>query len=269
MDSSDRLDATGLDAAALKPSECDVARATELDVDRVAIDYEGHDHVPDAETLRRLAAERDVLLTTPVRADGYDPLGDDGLLAAIPDGVRRVLVAGHPAYLTETERSRAIAPRLGAARQTAPDAWVGTEGVERVALAAGGTQYELLSRSTEREVRGLRAAGFTGEVALYAPTVLTDDEDAVLDAVGAYAARRATVARALPDDPVTDASATGRTREVLSQAVRDYALVGTPETVGERVAALREAGVDTVVGYPARGIEEFVPVGQRPAASDD
>jgi alkanesulfonate monooxygenase SsuD/methylene tetrahydromethanopterin reductase-like flavin-dependent oxidoreductase (luciferase family) len=77
------------------------------------------------------------------------------------------------------------------------------------------------------------------------------------------------VARALPDDPVTDASATGRTREVLSQAVRDYALVGTPETVGERVAALREAGVDTVVGYPARGIEEFVPVGQRPAASDD
>ena len=66
------------------------------------------------------------------------------------------------------------------------------------------------------------------------------------------------MARALPDDPVTDASATGRTREVLSKAVRDYALVGTPETVGDRVDRLHEVGVDTVVGYPARGIEEFL-----------
>lgn len=111
-------------------------------------------------------------------------------------------------------------------------------------------------------MRALRAAGFDGEVAVYAPTVLTDDEDAVLDAVGAYVARRRPVARALPDaqdgSPPTDATATGRTREVLSAAARDFALVGSPETVRERVADLREVGVDHVVGYPARGIDEFL-----------
>jgi len=83
--------------------------------------------------------------------------------------------------------------------------------------------------------------------------------------VGAYVARRRPVARALPDGdgdgsgddpdtaPPTDASATGRTREVLSAAARDFALVGSPETVRERVDALREAGVDHVVGYPPAG----------------
>ena len=251
------LSRTGIDVAALKPLECDVRRAAELPLSAVAIDYEGRDHLPDAETLRTLADEMDVRLTTPVRADGFDPLGDDSL-AALPAGVRRVLVAGHPAYLSAEERARAVAPRLGAARERYPDAWVGTEGVERVALAAGGTQYELLSRTTERDLRALRTAGFEGDVALYAPAVLTDDEDAVLDAVGAYAARRGPVASALPDDAHVDARAAGRAREVLSRAVRDYALVGSPEAVGDRVAALKAAGADTVVGYPARGVEEFL-----------
>ncbi|ELZ37414.1 hypothetical protein C471_13046 [Halorubrum saccharovorum DSM 1137] len=261
---------TGIDAAALKPAECDVSRAVDLPVDRVAIDYEGREHLPDAETLGRLADETELYVTTPVRADGFDPLGDDSLLDRIPDAARRVLVAGHGAYLSDKEASRAVASRLGAARRDAPDAWVGTEGVERVALAAGGTQFELLSRSTDRDVRALRAAGFDGEVAVYAPTVLTDDEDAVLDAVGAYVSRRRPVARALPDGngsgggdgsdaaPPTDASATGRAREVLSAAARDFALVGSPETVRERVDDLREVGVDHVVGYPARGIDEFL-----------
>ncbi|MEF8779288.1 MAG: luciferase [Haloferacaceae archaeon] len=247
----------GLDAVALKPAECDVRRGLDVPLEAVAIDYEGPEHVPSASALADLAADRDVRLTTPVRADGYDPLGDDDRLAEIPAGVGRVLVAGHPAYLSETERSRPVAPRFAAARRDAPDAWVGTEGVERLALAAGGTQYELLSRSSERDLAALRAAGFDGEIAVYAPTVLTDREDAVLDAVGAYAARRKPVARALPDGAATDASATGRAREVLSAAVRDYALVGAPETVRDRVDALREAGADVVVGYPARGIEEF------------
>lgn len=255
----------GIDAVALKPAECDVARAVDLPVDRVTIDYEGREHLPAAATLDRLAAETDLYVTTPVRADGFDPLGDDSLLARVPDGARRVLVAGHGAYLSEEESSRAVAPRLGAARRESPDAWVGTEGVERVALAAGGTQFELLSRSTDRDVRALRAAGFDGEIAVYAPTVLTDDEDAVLDAVGAYVARRRPVARALPDapdaangSPPTDATATGRTREVLSAAARDFALVGSPGAVRDRVDALRGAGVDHVVGYPARGIGEFL-----------
>jgi alkanesulfonate monooxygenase SsuD/methylene tetrahydromethanopterin reductase-like flavin-dependent oxidoreductase (luciferase family) len=94
-------------------------------------------------------------------------------------------------------------------------------------------------------------------VSVYAPTVLTDDEDDVLDAVGAYAARRGPVARALPDGAATDASATGRAREVLSAAVRDFALVGTPDDVRRQVAALKDAGADYVVGYPARGLAEF------------
>ncbi|MBP1923091.1 hypothetical protein J2751_002128 [Halorubrum alkaliphilum] len=263
----------GIDAAAIKPAECDVSRAADLPVDRVAIDYEGREHLPDAGTLSAIAAETTLYVTTPVRADGFDPLGDDSLLDRIPADARRVLVAGHGAYLDEAESSRAVAPRLGAARKSAPDAWVGTEGVERVALAAGGTQFELLSRSTDRDVRALRAAGFDGEIALYAPTVLTDDEDAVLDAVGDYVARRRPVARALKRDEesestndgsgseesdTTDATATGRTREVLSKAARDFALVGPPDTVRDRVADLREAGVDHVVGYPARGLDEFL-----------
>ncbi len=188
----------GIDAAALKPAECDVSRAVDLPVDSVAIDYEGREHFPDAATLEAIAAEKSLYVTTPVRADGFDPLGDDSLLDRIPDRARRLLVAGHGAYLDESEASRAIAPRFGAARKAAPDAWIGTEGVERLALAAGGTQYELLSRSTDRDARALRAAGFDGEIAVYAPTVLTDDEDAVLEAVGAYVSRRRPVARALP-----------------------------------------------------------------------
>jgi len=274
-DEADRADTAvaraGIDAAAIKPAECDVSRAADLPVDRVAIDYEGREHLPDAGTLAALAAETTLYVTTPVRADGFDPLGDDSLLDRLPADARRVLVAGHGAYLDESESGKAVAPRFGAARESAPDAWVGTEGVERVALAAGGTQFELLSRSTERDVRALRAAGFDGEIVLYAPTVLTDDEDAVLDAVGDYVARRRPVARALdrgsgtgsgPADggsgsDATDATATGRTREILLKAARDFALVGPPDTVRDRVADLREAGVDHVVGYPARGLDEF------------
>ncbi|AUV81032.1 luciferase [Salinigranum rubrum] len=248
---------TGLDALALKPAECDVRRALDVPLPTVAIDYEGRESLPDSEVLARLAAEKTVRLTIPVRADGFDPLGDDSRWASIPERVERVLVAGHGAYLSDDEKKRAVAPRLRAARERAPGAWVGTEGIERIALAAGGTQYELLSRSTKRDVRALRAAGFDGQVALYAPTVLTDDEDVVLDAVGSYAARRRPVARALPDGASVDATAAGRAREVLSAAVRDYALVGAPDVVREQVRELREVGVDIVVGYPARGVDEF------------
>ncbi|AXR79149.1 DUF7388 family protein [Natrarchaeobaculum sulfurireducens] len=247
-----------LDAVALKPAECDVSRGQSIPVETIAIDYEGPEHLPDTETLETLAADTEVLVTTPVRADGFDPLGDDSLLEVLPESVGRVLVAGHPAYLTDEERRRAVAPRLGAALETDPDAWVGTESVERIAMATGATQYDLLSRSTERELTALRQAGFDGEVAVYAPTVLTDDEDAILDAVGDYVSRRRPVATALPDDATTDSSATGRAREVLLAAADDYALVGAEIDVAARTAALREAGATTVVGYPARGLEAFL-----------
>lgn len=263
---------TGIDAVALKPTECDVSDAHALPIDRVVIDYEGREHLPDQETLIRLARHHEVKLTTPIRANGFDPLGDDSLARDLPANVDRVFVAGHRAYLDESEASRAIAPRLGAAVQQSTDAWVGTEGIERAALATGATQFELLSRTTERDVRTIRAAGFEGGIAVYAPTVLTDDEDAVLDAVGAYASRRKPVRDALAkasdtdsateqtvatDGIATDGSADGRTREILSAAARDYALVGTPDEVREQVETLREAGVDTVVGYPAQGLDAF------------
>ncbi len=248
------LATTGIDAVAIKPAETDLSRAAALDHD-VIVDYEGVEHLPDADALADLASDRSVRVTVPVRADGFDLFGDDGRWDWVPEGVGRILVAGHPAYLTETEQSRAVAPRFGAARERDPEAWVGTENIERMALAAGGTQFELLGRSTERDFHGLRAAGFSGSLAVYAPTVVTDDEDAILDAVGAYAARRKPVREALPDGAPTDATAEGRAREVLARAVEDYALVGDAATVARRVEALREAGADTVVGYPARGID--------------
>lgn len=250
---------TGLDGVALKPTECDVTVAADLPFDVVCLDYEGREALPDPDTLRALAEGVDLRVTTPVRADGFDPRGDDSLVATLPDAAKRVLVAGHGAYLTDDERRRAIAPRLGdavdAVRAAGGTPWVGTEGIERIALAAGGVQYDLLSRTTDRDLRALRAAGFEGETAVYAPVVPVDDEDAVLDAVGAYTARRNPVREALPDGAETDSAATGRAREVLSKAVRDFALVGDPDTVGERVANLREAGADYVIGYPAAGVD--------------
>jgi hypothetical protein len=251
----------GVDAVALKPAETDYRRIPELHeaLDTVVIDYEGHEHLPEFDAVADLAnGDREVRLTTPVRADGFDPLGDDSLATELPEHVGRVVVAGHGAYLSEAEAERAVAPRFGAAVTADADAWVGTEGVERAALATGATQFELLARQTERAVRSLRAAGYDGEIAVYAPTVLSDDENEILDAVGAYTARRKPVARALPDGAAADGTADGRAREVLSKAVRDYALVGDEETVRERVEALREAGVDTVVAYPAAGIDAFL-----------
>jgi len=263
----DSIETTGLDGVVYKPTEADPKSVAQLPFELVCVDYEGRESFPSAATLSSLAADHRLRVTTPVRADGFDPLGDDGLVDRLPAAAGRVLVAGHGAYLDETEQSRAVAPRLGAAVEAARTAtettgqshepWVGTESVERVALAAGGVQYELLSRRTAADLRGLRAAGFDGRVAVYAPTVPSTDEDTILNAVGAYAARRGPVRRALPDGAATDASATGRAREVLEQAVRDYALVGSLSTIREQVDELNSAGADLVVGYPAAGVETF------------
>jgi len=252
--SDGRLAAAGIDAVALKPSEMDLSLAQKLPVDTLTVDYEGREHVPAPDRLGDLAGSFDCRLTAPVRADGFDPLGDTDLRSAAPDDLGEVLVAGHGAYLTDEEQRRAVAPRLRAAAEAAADPWVGTEGVERLALAVGGTQFELLSATTERDVRALRAAGFDGEIALYAPAVLTDDEDAILDAVGDYTARRGPVRRSLPDDASTDSAATGGLRDRLLAACRDFAIVGSPATVGERIDDLSAAGVDQVVAYPARGL---------------
>lgn len=272
MTETDELASVDLDGIALKPAETSIGRATELDVDRVLIDYEGPTHVPETRVLTTLAADTAVRVTAPIRADGFDPLGDSTVAERLPTGVKQVLVAGNPAYLTETERRRAIAPRLQAARNRVPDAWVGTEGIERLALAAGGTQFELLSRTTERDLKSLRTAGFDDELAVYAPVVLTDDEDSILDALGEYVARRKSVASVLADTVTdqstsqalaadgiaTDSTAVERVREILLNASHEFALVGTAETVNARTNELREAGVDVVVGYLARGIERYL-----------
>ena len=253
-----RLTNVGIDAVALKPSEVDVERARELDVQTVTIDYEGHEHVPAPAVFERLAEVLDVRATVPVRADGFDPLGDDSVRSSLPSSIGEVLVAGHPAYLQRDERKRAIAPRLSAAVEGTDDPWIGTEGIERIALAAGGTQFELLSKSTIRDVRALRVAGFDGPIAVYAPTVLTDDEDVVLDSVGAYTARRRPVRARLPDDCPHDSAIDGDARETLLEACVEYALAGTPEVVSNRVDVLREAGVDYIVAYPARGLDPLL-----------
>jgi hypothetical protein len=253
------LAATGIGTVALKPAEHDLRRAFDLpDGTGVVFDWEGEKHLPDAGFLAELAAERPVRVTAPVRCDGFDPLGDDSIDAGLPDAVGRVLVAGHGAYLDEGERRRRVAPRLAAAAEAHPEPWVGTQGIERLALATGATQFELLERTTERDVEDLRTAGFAGELALYAPAVLTDDEDEILDALGEYVARRGPVERALPGGAPTDADATGRAREVLLAAADDYALVGNTAAVAERVETFRTAGVDRVVAYPARGLGDVL-----------
>ena len=249
------LSDVGIDAVALKPSEVDLARAHGLAVETLTVDYEGRDHHPDPDVFADLAEQFDVRVTVPIRADGFDPFGDNSLRSSLPSEVDEVLVAGNPAYLTDTERKRAIAPRLEAARAETSDPWVGTEGIERIALAVGGTQFDLLSESTHRDVRALRAAGFEDELAVYAPTVLSADDDAVLDAVGPYAARRRRVRTNLPENTPRDSSIRGRARETLLAACHEYALVGDVDEITDRVDRLHEAGVDHVVSYPARGLD--------------
>ena len=46
----------GIDAVALKPAEVDVERAVDLDVDTLAVDYEGREHLPSPETLAARSA---------------------------------------------------------------------------------------------------------------------------------------------------------------------------------------------------------------------
>lgn len=248
----------GFDAIALKPAECDVSDL-DLAVDTVVIDYEGREHLPSADALRTLTDRGAVYLTTPVRAEGFDPLGDSSLVEWIPEGIGRVFVAGHSAYLSDTEQRRAVAPRLRSALDSAstPTPWVGTQGIERLALAAGGVQYELLTRKTHKSVRALRAAGYEGSVAVYAPTVVSSDNDEILDAVGGYVARRQVVREALAEhtaDPPTDRRASGAVRDRLLTAAREFALVGDREVIRQRISSLHDAGVDTVVGYPAAGL---------------
>jgi len=248
------LSTVGFDAVALKPTEVDIDHAFSLTVETITIDYEGNEHVPGPEELRDLADSFAVRLAIPVRADGFDPLGDDHLAQEVPADISRVLVAGNGAYLSEAEQQRAITPRLKASATSSDDPWIGTEGIERIALALGGTQFELLSSATKNEVSALRTAGYDGEIAVYAPTVLSGDPDTILDALGSYAGRRHTVRQRLSNSVSLDSSISGEDRQTLLAACRAYALTGSPDVVAKQVESLHKSGVDYVVGYPARGL---------------
>ncbi len=247
------------DGLALKPTATELPALTDrsFDVDRLVIDFEGHEHVPERAVLDALAQHHEVFLTTPVRADGFDPLGDHSIVEELPSHIGRVVVAGHPAYLDSTETARAIAPRLRdavAADSSTHRSWIGTESVERIAMAIGGVQYELLSKSTAPTVRALRSAGYDAPIAVYAPTVLSDDDDVVLDALGEYVARRKPVRAALRalDRPYnTDSTATGEARSILRTATNQFGIAGDRNAVAERIESLRASGVTEVICHPA------------------
>lgn len=244
----------GFDAIAIKPGESELSNLRHVQSTTVVIDFDGAAHVPTPATLDRLDARHELRVTAPVRVEGFDPLGDHRCLERYPDTVEYAFVAGHPAYLDDRARRRPIAPRLGEAVRRYPEAWVGTEGIERIALATGATQYELLSATTRRHVRALRSAGFDGGIVVYAPTIISDEEDVALDAIGEYVARRKPVSRRLPAGAREDGTSSGRARRILLEAIDDHAIVGQPATVASTIQELRDVGVDMVVGYPAAGV---------------
>lgn len=246
MQASSQLDMAGFDGIAVKPAQQPIESVDVSAVDTVVVDFEGHDHLPQPGRLAPLAETTSVVLTTPIRADGFDPIGDDHRLADYATIADFAVVAGNGSYLLPHERRRSIAPRLAAALTAYPDSWVGTEGIERLALATGAIQYELLSARTLSAVRGLRAAGFDGELAVYAPTTITDDRDGALAVLEPYLRRRRPVRQAL------DAMGSGSNEEaILDAALDDYAIVGDTERVRERIQSLKAAGVTSVIGYPA------------------
>lgn len=241
MHAASRVATAGFDGIVIKPATQSLA-GLDPEVGHVLIDYEGPEHLPTPAALERLDDDIEVRLTAPVRVDGFDPHGADHLFERYGDDVSFALVAGNPAYLDHDAARRAVTPRLADALEAHPDAWVGTEGIERIALATGATQYELLSPRTERQLRALRTAGFEGDIAVYAPTAITDDDEAALAALEGYLRRRRSVRQSL--------SETTDTEEVLRSAMDDYAIVGDPNTARARIDALRSAGATKVVGHP-------------------
>lgn len=239
-----KLADAGFDGIAIKPASQTIDLCSP-ETDRVVIDYEGETHLPSPAIVDDLVDKTEVVLTAPVRADGFDPLGDDSRLTSYDAEVGFAFVPGNGAYLDDRARSRAIAPRLAAALDRQPDAWVGTEGIERLALATGATQYELLAPRTGAALDALRTAGFDGSFVVYAPTVLTADRERALDALAGYLRRRRSVKRSL-----SDASTASARRDILLDAMDAYAIVGDRQAAIERIDALKAAGASAVIGHP-------------------
>lgn len=244
-----RLNRVGFDGIAIKPKERSLTSIEPSQIDRLVFDFEGMEHLPTPMTIQQLAEETEVILTAPVRHDGFDPLGDDDWFTRFEPFAKFAIVAGNRAYLDTVASKRAIAPRIGAARTRFPDAWIGTEGIERLALATGATQYELLSGGSEQVINGLRAAGFEGTIAIYAPTMITEDRTAALNQLAGYLKRRKPVARVIE----AQAGNVEETGEVLDRVLDQYALVGPPATIEQRIVELKTAGADLLIAYPVGG----------------
>ncbi|MFB6254804.1 MAG: luciferase [Halobacteriaceae archaeon] len=242
-----------LDGIAIKPSETDISHLSNSPFDQIIIDYEGMDVLPDRREIEELADEKTVHLTTPVRASSFDPIADRGSRMKVPSTINRIFVAGNPKYLTESEQNKTIQPRIVTATDRHPFAWVGTEGIERIALATGNPQFELLSPTTESNILHLRACGVEVDINVYAPAVIDSSKDRILDTLGEYVARRSEVRKALPANSSLDGSATGKTRRILLQAINNYALVGDVDAINQQITKLYEIGVSNVIIYPAGG----------------
>lgn len=249
-----KLHAAGVDGLALKPTQYDLCAVPSSPVETLVIDYEGRGAFPDSSVLMQLATEYELYVTTPVRADGFDPLGDDSYLDRIPSSAKRVLVAGNPAYLTDDEQQRKISPRLKKARQSDPSAWIGTEGIEPLANRLGGTHFELLGPALDDRISQRRDDSAIDQVAVYAPMVITDDADQKIAALGEYVSRRDSVRSEIPEVRSVVDMARGRIRKELLEAIDQYALAGSIETIHRRITDFHANGVDQVIVYPATNI---------------
>lgn len=253
MTQLETIESVGFDALAVKPSHTDPSRVTSSPFDRFIIDFEGTEYYPSVSLIRDLQASTNVRLTIPVRVNGFDPLGNRDYLDALPPETKMVLVAGNPAYLSQAELSRRIAPRIGEVASEFADVWVGTEGIPLIALATDATQFFLLSPESRNTVKTIRAAGYAGTIAVYAPTVISDDQNTILDAIGPYTARRDRVRRELNrPDSITDLDSNDR--EILVRAIQEYALTGSVPEINEQIQSLKNQGIDTVVSYLPTGI---------------
>lgn len=253
MTQLETIEAVGFDALAVKPSHTDPSRVKSSPFDRFIIDFEGTEHYPSVSLIRELQASTNVRLTIPVRVDGFDPLGNRDYLDVLPQETKVVLVAGNPAYLSQAELNRRIAPRIGEVASEFTDVWVGTEGIPLIALATDATQFFLLSPESRNTVKAIRSAGYEGTIAVYAPTVISDDRNTILDAIGPYTARRDRVRRELKHpDSITDLDSGDR--KVLLRAIQEFALTGSVPEINEQIQSLKNQGIDTVVSYLPTGI---------------
>lgn len=241
----------GFDAIAVKPSHTNLSRVTSSPIDTVVIDFDGREHFPSNTTILELQETTDTRVTIPIRVDGFDPLGDREYLDSLPTETKVVLVAGNPAYLTEEELHRSIAPRLGTAVDEFSNAWIGTEGIPLIALATTAPLFFLLSPESKHTIQKIRSAGYPGSIAIYAPTVVTTDTDTILQTLGPYTMRREPVRRQLEAESLS--SLDSDKQELLLRETQKYALTGSVSEINTQISRLKTKGADNIVSYLPTG----------------